>query len=202
MRQLSHRQIGVVKTLLFILLALPSIYAAARVAMGHVAEPADYLTHITGEFALRLLVLTLLVTPLITVSGWNWLIHLRRMIGLYAFYYALLHFMVYLLLDLQLELALVLEDIAERRYITVGFVALLLLLPLAITSNNYLLRKMGARRWAKLHKLVYLIAPLGIIHFWWQVKSGAFASPLGYALIIALLLLLRHPAVVKKIKRR
>ena len=151
---------------------------------------------------MRLLLATLLVTPLIKISNWNWLIKLRRMIGLYAFAYALLHFLVYLLLDVQLHFPTVLEDITERQYITVGFAALLLLLPLAITSNDRLLKKIGARRWTRLHKAVYVIAPLAVAHFWWQVKGDDIGEAVLYALVTAALLALRHPRLAAALKRR
>lgn len=202
MRRISPGQFGFIKWGLFVLLALPAIVAAVRVLSGRVAEPADYLTHISGEFALRLLLATLLITPLAKFTAWNWLIKLRRMLGLYAFAYALLHFLVYLLLDVQLHFPTVLEDFSERRYITVGAVALLLLLPLAATSSNWAIKKMGARRWSRLHKAVYGIVPLAVIHFWWQIKNDAIAEPLGYALLAALLLALRHPRLAAVIQRR
>lgn len=202
MQQLSPKQVGAIKKILFIGLAIPSIYGLVRVFSGDVVEPADYLTHLTGQFALRLLLATLLITPLIIVSNWYWLIKLRRMLGLYAFYYALLHFLVYLLLDLQLDLSIIWEDITKRTYITIGFSAFLLLIPLAVTSNDTLLKKIGARRWHRIHKAVYLIVPLAIIHFWWQIKNEAFAEPLLYTIITVVLLAMRHPWLRKKIKRR
>ena len=202
MQQLSPKQVGIVKKALFIGLAIPSIYALVRVLSGDVVEPADYLTHLTGELALRLLIVTLFITPLIRISNWYWLIKLRRMLGLYAFYYALLHFLVYLLLDLQLDLSIVWEDITKRTYITIGFSAFLLLIPLAVTSNDILLKKMGARRWQRIHRAIYLIVPLTIVHFWWQIKNEAIAEPLIYAVITVILLAMRHPWLMKKIKRR
>lgn len=202
MRRLQTRQIAMVKAALFVLLGLPAAAALLSVLRGEVAEPVDFLTHASGEAALRLLLLTLLITPLARLSGWKWLVGLRRLVGLYAFFYALLHFCVYLLLDIQLDFSLVAEDILERRYITVGFFALLLLLPLAATSNALALKKLGARCWMRLHKLVYVIVPLAIVHFWWQIKNQAFAEPLLYAAIAFLLLALRVPALARILERR
>lgn len=200
LRRLSPRRLAIVKTVLFILLLTPSAYAVSRVLAGDIAEPADYLTHISGESALRLLLLTLLMTPLAAFSGWNWLINLRRMIGLYAFYYALLHFLTYILLDVQLDIALITEDIAERTYITVGFAAFMLLIPLAFTSNNFLIKKLGARRWRLLHRAVYVITPLAVLHYGWQVKNDDITSPLIYAFITAVLLAMRLPFLSAKIR--
>lgn len=202
MPRLSARRITVLKILLFAALLAPSVAAAVRVFTGNVADPGEFLTHVTGEYTLRLLMLTLLIRPLATLTGWTSLFKFRRMIGLFVFYYAFLHFLVYLLLDLQLDFAALLEDVIERQYITLGFLALIMLLPLAITSNDFLLKKMGARLWLRLHKMVYLIAPLGIIHYWWQIKGEQFAEPLAYLIFTALLLAARHPAIAAKLKKR
>lgn len=202
MRRLSSKQVSTIKVVLFFLLLTPSLVAGARVLMGDIAEPADYITHVSGDNTLRLLVLTLLITPLAAVSGWHWLIKLRRMIGLYVFYYASLHFLAYLLLDLQLDFGTLVEDILERKYITLGFIALLLLLAMAVTSNDWSIKKMGVRRWMKLHRLIYIIAPLGIAHFWWQIKNEAIAQPLMYAIVVAALLALRYPPLASKIRRK
>ncbi len=150
------------------------------------ANPVEALLHRTGSWTLRFLVIVLAVTPIKRVSGWTWPLRLRRMLGLFAFFYACLHFLVYTLLDLQLDWSHVGADIVKRPYITVGFTALVLLLPLAVTSTNKMMRRLG-RRWKKLHRLVYLIAVLGVVHFYWLVKADV-REPLIYAGIVSALL--------------
>jgi len=150
------------------------------------ADPVREILHRCGKTALQLLLLTLLVTPLRRLTGWNDLIRLRRMLGLFAFFYALLHFTSYAWLDQGLDLTAIGEDIVKRPYITIGMLALLLLVPLAVTSTNRMMRKLG-RRWTKLHRLIYVIAFLGLWHFWWQVKKD-IREPLLYAAIFAVLM--------------
>lgn len=150
------------------------------------ANPVEYLTHRTGDWTLRFLLLTLAMTPLRRMSGWRWPIRIRRMLGLFAFFYACLHLLVYLLLDLRLDLTVVAEDILKRPYITVGFTAFVALIPLAVTSTNRMMRRLG-RRWQQLHRLIYVIAPLGVLHFIWLVKAD-LREPLLYAAILAVLL--------------
>jgi sulfoxide reductase heme-binding subunit YedZ len=142
-----------------------------------------------GKTALNLLLLTLMITPVRQLTGLTHLIRLRRMVGLFAFFYALLHFTVYVVLDLDLNWHMVGADIVKRPYITVGFTALMLLIPLAVTSTNRMMRRLG-RRWSRLHRLVYLIAVLGVWHFYWQEKIDV-RQPLLYAAVLALLLAYR-----------
>jgi sulfoxide reductase heme-binding subunit YedZ len=139
-----------------------------------------------GKTALNLLILTLCITPIRRSTGINRLVAFRRPIGLFAFFYVVLHFLTYALLDLGLAWETIGVDIAERPYITVGFTALLLLIPLAATSTHGLQRRLG-RRWAKLHRLVYAIAILAVVHYWWQSKLDV-SEPALYALVLALLL--------------
>ena len=150
------------------------------------ADPVAEIEHRLGLWALRFLLLTLAITPLRQLTGWNVLVRFRRMLGLYTFAYASLHFAAYLGLDLRGYWLQVLEDIAKRPYITVGFAAWLLLLPLAITSTLGWIRRLG-RNWSRLHKLVYAIGVLAVLHFWWLVKSD-IREPALYAGILALLL--------------
>jgi len=150
------------------------------------ADPVAAIEHELGTWALRLLLLTLAVTPLRQLTGQPVLLRFRRMLGLYAFAYASLHFAAYLLLDLRGYWAQVFEEIAKRPYITVGFAAWLLLVPLALTSTQGWMRRLG-RAWGRLHALVYAIAVLAVLHFWWIVKSD-YREPLLYAAILALLL--------------
>lgn len=153
------------------------------------ANPIEALLHRAGKWGLRFLLITLAVTPLRRLTGWNWLIRFRRMLGLFAFFYLLLHFSIYAGLDQRFDLAVIVEDIAERPYITIGMLGLLLLVPLAMTSTKGMMRRLG-RRWQKLHRLVYPAAVLGVWHFYWQVKLDTLEA-LVYAVILAALLLAR-----------
>ena len=158
------------------------------------ANPVEQILNVCGKTGLNLLMLTLCITPIRRSTGINKLIVFRRLLGLFAFFYLVLHFSTYALLDLGLlyapgqALGTLLVDIAERPYITVGFTALLLLIPLAVTSTRGMQRRLG-RNWAKLHRLVYVVPVLGIVHYYWQVKSDLdFAEPLLYAFLLAVLL--------------
>jgi sulfoxide reductase heme-binding subunit YedZ len=150
------------------------------------ADPVAEIEHRLGLWALRFLMITLAITPLRQLTGWNGLVRFRRMLGLYAFAYASLHFAAYLGLDLRGYWMQVFEDIAKRPYITVGFLSWLLLVPLAVTSTTGWIKRLG-RNWARLHMLVYSVAVLAVLHFWWLVKSD-LREPALYAAIAALLL--------------
>lgn len=161
-----------------------SVLQTGSDALG--ADPVAEIEHRTGLWALRLLMVTLAITPLRQLTGQAVLIRFRRMLGLYAFFYACVHLSVYLVLDLQGYWAQIFEEIAKRPYITVGFTAWLLLLPLAITSTQGWIRRLG-RRWGQLHKAVYAVGVLAVLHFWWLVKSD-IREPALYAGILAVLL--------------
>lgn len=161
-----------------------AVWKTGSDALG--ADPVAEIEHRTGLWALRFLLITLAITPLRQLTGKPVLIRFRRMLGLYAFFYACLHLAVYLGLDLRGYWTQIFEEIVKRPYITVGFAAWLLLLPLAITSTKGWIKRLG-RNWARLHKLVYAIGVLAILHFWWLVKSD-IREPLLYASILALLL--------------
>jgi sulfoxide reductase heme-binding subunit YedZ len=166
---------------------LAQVWSVARTggdALG--ADPVAEIEHRLGLWALRFLMLALAVTPLRQLTGKPLLVRFRRMLGLYAFFYVCLHFAAYLGLDLRGYWAQVFEDIAKRPYITVGFAAWLLLLPLALTSTTGWIRRLG-RNWARLHKLVYAVGVLAVLHFWWLVKSD-IREPALYAGILAVLL--------------
>ncbi len=166
-------------------------FAIAGFSLG--ANPVEALLHGLGKWGLNLLLITLCVTPLTWIVRAPWPLRFRRMLGLFAFSYVMLHFLVYAILDQGLAWNFIVEDILERPYITVGIGALLLLLPLALTSTRRAMRRLG-RRWAQIHKLIYPIAILGVWHYWWQVKQD-WREPLVYASIVALLLgarLVRH----------
>lgn len=179
-----------VKVVVFVLCLLPlarlALEAFGVAGLGLGANPVEELIHRLGKWGLNLLLVTLTVTPLQRLSGWKWLIRLRRMLGLFAFFYLLLHFLAYAGLDQRFDLAVILEDIVERPYITLGMTALVLLLPLALTSTNAMMRRLG-RRWRQLHRLVYPIAILGVWHFYWQVKLDTL-EPSIYAAVLAALL--------------
>jgi sulfoxide reductase heme-binding subunit YedZ len=164
------------------------------------ANPVEELIHRCGIWGLNFLLITLAVTPLRTLSGWNWPLRLRRMLGLFAFFYICLHFLVYAGLDQRFRPMLILEDVIERPYITLGMTGLLLLIPLAITSTNRMMRRLG-RRWQQLHRLVYVIAILGVWHFYWQVKLDT-TEPLIYIAILAILLGFRLVVSWRKSRRR
>jgi methionine sulfoxide reductase heme-binding subunit len=149
-------------------------------------DPIKFTLHTIGKTALNFLMLTLMVTPVRYLTGWTHLLRIRRMLGLFAFFYALLHFLIYLGLDQEFNFSGLGEDIVKRPYITIGFLALLMLIPLAVTSTNKMMRRLG-RRWQSLHRLVYVITILGVWHYYWQVKRDV-TEPLIYAAILAVLL--------------
>ncbi len=154
------------------------------------ANPIEFITHSTGDWTLRFLLITMAVTPLRKTLGVPQLIRFRRMLGLFAFFYAVLHFITYIWLDKFFDWQEMWKDIAIRRFITVGFFAFLLLIPLAITSTRGWIRRLGGKRWQMLHRLIYASAAAGVVHYYWLVKSDVRA-PLTYAAILALLILWR-----------
>jgi sulfoxide reductase heme-binding subunit YedZ len=156
------------------------------------ANPIEFITRNTGDWTLYFLCLTLAVTPLRRLTKWNWLIKLRRMLGLFAFFYATLHFTTFLWFDHFFDVDEMFKDVVKRPFITVGFSAFLLLIPLAVTSTNGMVRRLGGKRWQWLHRAIYVIASLGILHFWWM-KAGKhdFAQPILFGGIVAVLLLVR-----------
>jgi sulfoxide reductase heme-binding subunit YedZ len=191
LRNPAPRVIAWVKAGLFVLVLLPLarlIWFGFSGGLG--ANPIEYITHSTGTWTLVGLLATLSVTPLRKLSGWNWLLRLRRMLGLFAFFYASLHFITYIWLDQFFDLGAVLKDVIKRPFITVGFLAFVLLIPLAVTSTNAMVKRLGGKNWQRLHRLVYVIAILGVTHYWWLVKKD-ITQPLIYALILAALLAYR-----------
>ncbi len=154
------------------------------------ANPIEYITHSTGWWALAFLLITLSVTPLRRLANLPWLLRLRRMLGLFAFFYASLHFTTYIWLDQFFDVKEIVKDVVKRPFITVGFAAFVLLIPLAATSTNAMVRKLGAKRWQNLHRLVYLIGGLGVVHFWWLVKKD-ITEPFIFAILLAALLIAR-----------
>ena len=196
----TPKQLTAIKAAVFVLALLPFLRMAWLVAQQVPVEPLEFLTRGTGDWTLYFLCITLAVTPLRRLSGWNWVIKLRRMLGLFAFFYALLHFTCFLWFDHFFDVAEMLKDVVKRPFITVGFIAFVLLIPLAATSTNAMIRKLGGKRWQQLHRLIYVIAPLGILHFWWM-KAGKndFQQPILLGIIVAVLLGLRvYWSVAKK----
>ncbi len=180
------------KPIVFVLCLLPAalVVTDAFGITGQLgANPVEEILDRFGNWSLRLIMLTLAVTPLRRITGWNWLIRFRRMLGLFTFFYVLMHFLTWLVLDQGLLLSAIAEDLLERPFITIGFAALLLLTAMAVTSTNGMRRRMG-RNWDKLHYSVYAVGVLGVWHYWWQVKKD-IAEPLVYAAILALLLGMR-----------
>ena len=155
------------------------------------ANPIEKLTHVTGMTTLVLLFVTLAVTPFRRLTGWNPVIRLRRPLGLFAFFYAFCHFCIWFVFDMVFNVTWMLEDIAERPFITVGFAAFVTLVPLAVTSTKGWIRRLG-KRWATLHKGIYLAAILGVVHFYWFVKADT-RLPLLFAAILVALFVLRSP---------
>lgn len=203
----TPKQLSVIKSALFVAALIPFarlVLFAFTDRLG--ANPIEFITRSTGDWTLYLLCLTLAVTPVRRLSNWNWLIRLRRMLGLFAFFYACLHFTTFLWFDHFFDVDEMIKDVVKRPFITVGFTAFVLLIPLAVTSTNGMVRKLGGRRWQWLHRLIYLIASLGILHFWWM-KAGKndFSQPILFGTVVAVLLLMRaywRYAPAEKEKRR
>src|SRR5579872_1566300 len=151
------------------------------------ANPVEFIEHWTGDWTLRFLIFTLCITPFRRIPGLNLLIRYRRMLGLFAFFYACVHFSMYLIFDQSFNLTSILADIDKRRFITVGFAGFVLLIPLAITSTTGWIRRLGGKRWQALHRLIYFSAIAGVIHYWWLVKADIHL-PLEYGVILAVLL--------------
>jgi sulfoxide reductase heme-binding subunit YedZ len=160
-------------------------WKAYNQALG--ANPIEVITHSTGDWTLIFLLVTLAITPLRKLTGQLWLIRYRRMFGLFAFFYVALHFLTYIWLDKFFDVHEMLADVAKRKFITVGFTGFVLLIPLAITSTTGWIRRLGGKRWQNLHRLVYLSALGGVIHYWWLVKADIH-KPLEYGVVLGLLL--------------
>jgi sulfoxide reductase heme-binding subunit YedZ len=188
--RLSDRALRALKAIVFLVALLP----LGKLVVGALlfpdwlgANPAEFITRATGDWTLRFLLITLAVTPLRRATGWNALLRFRRMLGLYAFFYGVVHFSSFISFDHVFDIGEILKDIVKRPFITVGFTMLVLMIPLAVTSTNAMVRRLGGRRWQLLHRLVYVIAPLGVLHFWWMVKLDV-TEPAIYAAILTLLL--------------
>src|SRR5918995_1145271 len=175
------------KIAVFIICLIPAAQLAYQAWIGDLGvNPIEFITRFTGSWALIILITSLAVTPLRRITGWNELIKFRRMLGLFAFFYATLHFATYMVLDLFFDFSAIAKDIIKRPYITVGFTAFVLMIPLAITSTTAMIRRLG-KRWQQLHYLVYGIAILGVVHFYWLVKAD-IRRPVQYGAVLALFL--------------
>jgi sulfoxide reductase heme-binding subunit YedZ len=168
------------------------IYGALTDGLG--ANPIEFVTRATGTWAFNFLLITLAVTPLRRLSDWHWLLRLRRMLGLFTFFYACLHFTTFVWFDHFFDLQEIAKDVVKRPFVTVGFSAFLLLLPLAATSNGVAIRRLGGKRWQALHRSVYVVGILACIHYFWLVKPIALLYPISYALLFAILMGLRAKA--------
>jgi len=187
-RQLSAPALTRVRVALFLLCLVPlARLGILGVTDGLTANPIEFITRSTGTWTLVMLLATLTVTPLRRALDWPWLVRLRRMLGLYAFFYGCLHLVTYLWLDQFFDPAAIARDIVKRPFITMGFTAFVLMLPLALTSTNAMMRRLGGQRWQRLHRLAYAVPIAGVIHYWWLVKSD-ISEPAIYGAILALLL--------------
>ena len=189
----TPRQFKILKAVLFGLALLPALRLLVYAFTDQLgANPIEFITRSSGDWTLYFLCITLAVTPLRRFTNWNWLVKLRRMLGLYAFFYACLHFTTFLWFDHFFDLSEMLKDVVKRPFITVGFIAFVMLLPLALTSTNGMIRRLGGKRWQWLHRSLYVISMLGILHFWWM-RAGKhnFEKPILFGAIVAALLLVR-----------
>jgi sulfoxide reductase heme-binding subunit YedZ len=212
----TQAQRWILKPIVFLASLGPCAWLVWAAVTGNLsANPLSDVTNETGLWTLRFVALTILVTPLRRVTGWNGVIRFRRMLGLFAFFYGSLHFLIYVVADRFASLEFldgivawstvtslmwsIWEDIAKRPYITVGFTALMSMVPLALTSTAGMIRRLGGKKWAAVHRLVYLTAIAGVIHYWWLVKADV-RSPLRYAIIVGVLLAFRLTPVRRRLR--
>lgn len=184
-------KLRILKVAIFLGALVPLARLGTKALQGNLgANPIELITHTTGDWTLIFLLLTLSVTPLRMLTRQYWLIGVRRMLGLFAFFYACLHFTTYIWLDKFFDLHEMWADILKRKFITVGFLAFVLLIPLAITSTAGWIRRLGGKRWQRLHQLIYVSALAGVVHYAWLVKAD-LRKPIEYGVILAALLLYR-----------
>ena len=187
----------VIKPVLFILLLVPLAILAYRFySEGFGANPIETINRYTGDWALRILLATLAFSPLIRITRWNNIIQYRRMFGLFAFFYVCVHLSSYIVLDQFFDFGAIIDDVFKRPFITAGFSAFILLIPLAITSTNKMVERLQYR-WIQLHRIVYFIAMLAVLHFWWMVKVDT-REPMIYAIVLAVLLGFRLIFYIKR----
>lgn len=210
----SPRDIALVKTLLFTLCLLPLGWLVAGFCADVLrinpfglpdevlgANPIETVIRDLGDWALRFLLITLTVTPLRKLTGMHWLVRLRRMLGLFAFFYALLHFNIYLGLDQSYDWSEIAKDIFKRPFITIGMLTFVLLIPLAATSNQAALRAIGGKAWMRLHQLVYPLSVCAVLHYWWMVKLDT-TQPAIYAGVLSILLMVRVRDYWRRLRQR
>jgi len=191
-------QIIWIKAALFIACLTPLAHLFWQGFRNHLgANPVEYITHSTGWWALTLILITLSVTPLRRLTGLPWLLRLRRLLGLFAFFYASLHFVTYIWLDQFFDWKDIVKDIGKRPFIMLGFSAFVLLIPLALTSTNAMVKRLGGKRWQQLHRLIYVLSALAVAHFWWLVKKD-ITEPFIFALLLATLLIARLLYLLKQ----
>ena len=184
----KKRQILLLKVMVWLIGLTPTTWLVWRALMDRLgANPIEEILHNLGRAALILLLTTLSVTPIRRVTGWNRIVQVRRLLGLFAFFYLTMHFLTYAILDQTLDWEFIIEDLTERRYIIVGFTAWVLLIPLAVTSTKGWIRRLG-KRWQKLHRLVYVSTALGVLHFYWQVKADTYWPLVATTVLVALML--------------
>jgi methionine sulfoxide reductase heme-binding subunit len=196
---MSTKQLKIATFLLCLLPVLMLAWRGTHAGLG--ANPVEFVTHSTGDWTLRLLLITLAVTPARRLLEMPSLIRFRRMFGLFTFFYACLHFLTYIWFDKFFDMEAMLKDIGKRPFITIGFASLLLMIPLAVTSTAAWIRRLGGKRWQRLHRLIYLIAAGGVIHYYWLVKSDT-RLPALYGAILGVLLAYRWFAFKAKRVRR
>jgi methionine sulfoxide reductase heme-binding subunit len=190
--------ISSIKTALFLACLLPLGHLFWQGFRNHLgANPVEYITHSTGWWALTFILITLSVTPLRRLASMPWLLRFRRLLGLFAFFYASLHFVTYLWLDQFFDWRDIVKDIGKRPFILLGFSAFVLLIPLAITSTNAMVKRLGAKRWQALHRSIYVLSAVAVAHFWWLVKKD-ITEPFMFAVVLALLLIVRLLYLLKQ----
>ena len=210
----SPRDIALIKILLFALCLLPLAWLIAGFCADVLlinplgltdevlgANPIETVIRDLGDWALRFLLITLAVTPLRKLTGMHWLVRLRRMLGLFAFFYALLHFNIYLGLDQSYDWAEIAKDIIKRPFITIGMLTFVLMIPLALTSNNAAIKALGGKAWQRLHQLIYPLAICAVLHYWWLVKLDT-TQPGIYAGLLSVLLMVRVRDYWRKLRQR
>ncbi|MEO8132513.1 MAG: protein-methionine-sulfoxide reductase heme-binding subunit MsrQ [Betaproteobacteria bacterium] len=202
MRTPKPAAIKTVKAIAFALALLPLARLVAGFSLDRLgANPIELITRSTGTWTLTLLLITLAVTPLRQLTGWHWLLRLRRMFGLFVFFYVCLHFTTYIWFDQFFDWNAIWKDILKRRFIWIGFTAFVLLIPLAATSTNAAIRRLGAPAWQRLHRLIYVIAICGVVHYWWLVKKD-ITQPMIYAVVLAAMLGFRMALAWRRRKTR
>jgi methionine sulfoxide reductase heme-binding subunit len=201
-RRINETHLRILKGVFFLLALIPLERLVAWALMDSLgANPIEKVLRQTGYWTLTFLTLTMALTPIRQWTGVIWVGRFRRMLGLFAFFYSLLHLGTYVILDQFFDWMGILKDIAKRPYITVGFTALVLMIPLAVTSTDGMLRRLGGERWRKLHRLIYVITLGGIIHFWWLVKKD-ITEPFIFASIYAVSMLLRSLMQQRNLRKR